>query len=76
MATGGNGRKASPLGTGAGLTFVVGAVQFDHEVVQFLLLQHIDSLMENQNVVLSGVGGRHSVRLGMDQISYCYLPTG
>ena len=30
-----------------GLTFVVSAVHFDHHVVQFLLLQHVDSLKEN-----------------------------
>lgn len=32
------------------LTFVVGAVHFDHHVIQLLLLQHADSLSEGQMV--------------------------
>lgn len=34
------------------LTFVVGAVHFDHQVIQLLLLQHADALAESQTLPL------------------------
>ena len=57
------------------LTFVVSAIHFNHHVVQFVLLQHTDSLTEKKQNVTHTINSVWPFLLKMEQILLCYSQT-